>query len=565
MPQAAIQNIPVPLRLSASADDSLAQLWVIRDEALTWLTGFTRGLSGSLLGRFSFAVSRDESGTFVVLRIAIGKEPPPVLVDLPPGYCSLLKLENLFIPCGRRLAPLPRRDTLRRRLSADPQTLTWLRPLEEGRFQSESLPLASFRPLATWVEHAIDEPALSHAAWRQSVGSSLAFERFVESPETPRRSKPASVPAAAPPRQSTRDAPATQKSKKPTRVSLLRRVLNRLKRLRKHTEPPPLETPLEPAAIPMEQAVETAFRFLQGRPLEPQARLSDALERVKTLESRCLNALGKLTPGERLEIWPELASAYVQAGNFSEGALCWLNALWERDERTPLWAWGWLRAESAQAHWDPHNLRISDWLAATPTPARARAVAAYVVWAASQEASPRGFRANLGRLQSYLEEHEAHLPLRGAWLARSALVRSSAGDVLALARTRDRLFERLHRGGLSLEIDAPAFIRFAESGDPDRFNRVRKWLTDKRRLIQDWIERLGPATADGALVECGLQAEVSGTRAYADLMLAWALVRLGEKSKAAALRDEACKSLDDADPIHAILKEAFDFRLWPGP
>ena len=57
----------------------------------------------------------------------------------------------------------------------------------------------------------------------------------------------------------------------------------------------------------MEAAVQTAWQFARGRTLPPPPKLSDALESSKMLEARFLQALGRLTPSDRLELWPELA------------------------------------------------------------------------------------------------------------------------------------------------------------------------------------------------------------------------------------------------------------------
>jgi cellulose synthase operon protein C len=554
------QSKPVAVALRLAADLAAAgpELWVVRDDPLGWLGRFAAGLDGRWLGRFTVALAESATGPILLLRTLEAAEPTPVVVDLPDGYRRLLKLANLYVPCGRRLSPLPRRDTLRRLLAGAAESVTWLRPLADGGFATESAPFDSFRPLREWVEHQVEERELAHDAWKQS--SFLDVERFVEAPPPTTRRPSPPLPTSRPkPAPVDRPGSATDR---PNRGWISRAV-----GWLTGAEPPaPPDAPEEEPAITMEEAVQAAWTFPKGRTLTPPAERSEALERGKALETRFLSSLGRLTPNDRLELWPELGGAYAQTSNLGEAAICWLNALWEQSELSPLWAWGWLRAEAVQARWNPNGAKIAEWLAGAPTPARARAVAAFAVWAARQQPHPRGFIENLSHLQAYLDRHEEHLPVRAAWLARSTLVRLSRGDVLGLARSRDQLFERLHRNGLSLDLDAPAFLRFAESGDPDRFNRVRKWLTDKRRLIQEWVAQLGPPRVDGngkqlALSEFGLQAETVCTSAYADLLLAWGLARLGEKNKGAGLRDEAFSRLDQADPIHAFLRDAFDFRI----
>jgi hypothetical protein len=150
------QRLPVPLRLER----------------------FVTSMDARLLGRFTFAISEGANRPIMLLRLRPSKEPRPVLVDLSAGYKPLLKLANVFIPCGSRLLPLPRRDTLCRFLAGDPKRLTWLRPLENGAFRAESLPLLAFRPLLSWVKHASEFAECSHRAWQQSRFGD--WERFVD-------------------------------------------------------------------------------------------------------------------------------------------------------------------------------------------------------------------------------------------------------------------------------------------------------------------------------------------------------------------------------------------------
>src|SRR5439155_485801 len=123
-------------------------------------------------------------------------------------------------------------------------------------------------------------------------------------------------------------------------------------------------------------------------------------------------------------------------------------------------------------------------------PDPARAVAAYVVWAAAEAAPASSLAPTLGRVQRLLEEQESALPVRAAWLAHVALARLSGGDVIGLARARDRLLERLYQHGLSLDLDVPAFLRFAGQGSGDwasRAQEVRDWLSHARESVHRWV------------------------------------------------------------------------------
>jgi hypothetical protein len=548
-------GVALRLRLVPDPLDAPAELWLIRDDALAWLARFVRGSEERLLSRFAFAVVRGEGGPCVVLRVRNLKEPPPVLVGLPAGYRPLLRLVNLFAPCGLRLEPPPRRDTLRRLLAPDAKRLSWLLPRENGTFRGESVPLAAFRPLTEWVEYRNEEAVRHRRPWRQAEG--LTFERFrVAEPAAPPRPEPAVVPT---PREEVA-GPPTPSGERPARQrkrGLFARAIDWFIGPREEVggaaeAPTPDEAPL-----PAPEVAREAARLPRDHTITPPKS-----EETRALKARFLASLSQLTPQDRLALWPELGAAFAKEGNAAESAACWLNAVWEQEAPAPAWAWAWLKAEAAQAGRSAHNVRLAEWLGG-PTPPRA--VAAYAVWAALQKPPPADFLANLGGLSAYLDEHEAGLPVRAAWLARAALGRLTRGDVLSLARTRDRLLDRLHvQGGLSLDLDAPAFVRFG-ANDPDQLDRVRKWLAEKHPLVERWVAGLGAEGADApgyvSLANCGLEAEVPGTRAYADLLIAWGLTRLGEKADGTRLRDRAWQALDGGDPVHAFLKAAFDYRI----
>ena len=62
---------------------------------------------------------------------------------------------------------------------------------------------------------------------------------------------------------------------------------------------------------------------------------------------------------------------------------------------------------------------------------------------------------HLGRIQQQLEKHENFIGVRLTWLAWEAVHRLAHGDVLALARARDRMLERLYLNGWR-RLDRPA-------------------------------------------------------------------------------------------------------------
>src|SRR5262249_47767333 len=155
-----------------------------------------------------------------------------------------------------------------------------------------------------------------------------------------------------------------------------------------------------------------------------------------------------------------------------------------------------------------------------------RALAACVVWGAFQRPPAAALVQRLPLVRRYLEEHEGKLPVRGVWLCWASLVRLSAGDVLGLARARDRLLERLLDHGLNPQTGLPPFLRFSGQQSSDRFRRVREPVPAIRERARRWI-RASYGGSDGPPASFSL--------AYADLMFAFGLARLGESTESRQL------------------------------
>jgi hypothetical protein len=155
----------------------------------------------------------------------------------------------------------------------------------------------------------------------------------------------------------------------------------------------------------------------------------------------------------------------------------------------------------------------------------------------------------LGRVQQFLETHEDLLPVRAAWLAWLAVVKLARGDVLALARARDRLLERLFKSGLSPDQDLPSFLHLAGSRD------FREWLTRLPALVQGWLRRINIP---------GLDADPADTGAYADLILAFGLARVGERQECQKRVQQAKEWLAGGGDVPSVLLEAYVYRVDQG-
>lgn len=546
-------SIPTRLRLIPAVENQQARLWVLREDALAQLAEYCRTTHQQLLSRFSVAVSATAGVPCVVLRAITTKGPPPVFVGSAVAYHPVLKLANLFVPSGTRLAPSLRRDAIRKALVFSDDRIVWLHPLAGKEFQVESLPEKSFRPLADWVDYRVTEPGHACVAW--SPGHSWAMNSFVERSEV----KQPSVDTSS----------DESKLPVPRRTpGFLARMIARLKRLRLKRR---LSIPeLELQTMPVDEAVRTALNQGHRLNLARPETATRAAEHCQVLEARLLRDLSASMNAEgRTEQWAELAAAYDAAGNHKDAALCWLNGVWGQEKLSPLWAWGWLRAEAKAARPEVKSIDPIPWLSSTPGPGTTRALAAWVVWASQQHPLPDVFQERMVAIQACLEANEHFLPVRAAWLTRVSLSRHGQGDVLGLARTRDRLSERLVFTGLSLELDTPSFLRFAGDGVRERFLEARRWLVDKRDLIHQWIGQMPeeakfhapPGPASDILRSVGLVPEVKNTRGYVDLILAWGLMRFAEHSAADTIRKQAFGTPNTDEPVHAVLRAAFEYRI----
>jgi hypothetical protein len=214
--------------------------------------------------------------------------------------------------------------------------------------------------------------------------------------------------------------------------------------------------------------------------------------------------------------------------------------LWDQDAPSPADVRAWWLVECA-----------ADAARAASSSVRAAAAAAVM------SPVPRSDDA-----RSLLVTQESSLTVRSAWLAHRALAVAS-GDYVALARARDRLFERLLRDGLRLDQEVPSFLRRPGPGATNRGEAVRRWLPRGRELARRWLVGRSAGEDAGAprLERYGLARERAYTPAYADLLFAWGLARLGEREAAGVLAGQATGRLPGDVPAHAWLAAAFHERI----
>jgi hypothetical protein len=503
-------RIRVPLQLVPASSTAAAELWVLRDRGFEQIDELVRTADDQLLERLAFAVAEHDGRTTVILRARPSKQGPPVLVLLGQAFQPFLKLPNLFLPMGTALLPPLRRDAVRKLLAEDADQLVWLYPTGDGGFRPESLADGGFRPLSDWVDYVLHHERRALQEW--VAATTFEFEPFVcKDAEAPRPKK--KEPAEKRPQPEDHG-----------------------------------EAPASPLSLPaVKKGKRPATKVEEALPELPVATPSELQRRLQETEQRFLAFEGPLDDPQRQALWPELAGLNSALGHTADAALCWVQALWPDTPRSTAFADGWHHAEKLKGDEAPAAL-----LARTePTAGEARAVAAWLT-ARRQSLEP----ARLAEVRRFLERHEDLLPVRAAWLAAAAAFRLSHGDVLALTRTRDRLLQRLFEKGLTHDQDLPSFLRFSGVASSDRMREFRNWLVDLPGRVERWVAaRTFPTT----------EADAGDTNAYAHLMLAFGLARLGDDNVATRLLGRAEEWLKERggpeQDVHVVLLQAFRHRI----
>lgn len=245
----------------------------------------------------------------------------------------------------------------------------------------------------------------------------------------------------------------------------------------------------------------------------------------------------------------------------AEAGLCWTHVFWESDDLDAGMSGEWFEAES-QLWSSRENLLADDTTAAAldetlssqnPAPV---VMASLAVWLQMRTAAPlesgtqKLIAERLGTIQHFLEKFDHLLPTRTSWLAWCAVAKLSGGDVLTLARARDRVLERLFQQGLMPDRDVPGFLRAQGMKSGDRFLAVRDQIVDLRGLAKTWSRK-----------HRGTASELTDN--YIDLLFAFALARMGEVTASRELVESATKSLKGKkkDSIHSWYLKSLTHRI----
>lgn len=429
-----------------------------------------------------------------------------------PGALPLHRpnpMQQVHVPVGYELAPtaMHGQSYVRKALGHQPGLVTWLvpHPGNPSLFTPHSLPESAFHPLAEAADYQLPEPPRTLSAWVQrnpNPWDMLPFRTEGEAqPAISRAPVNQPAPAPAPPR--------------PARIRRPRTVAT-----------PPVQMPVSAAT--------------------PTFAPSELETRRRQVEEQ-LRAMPRHEGPEFAQASRQLGHIDDQIGDHQDAAKNFVNALWTAPVAQD--AWDWLRNEDKSASPIPTGKEFAKDLAnPTPLPADVRRLAARLVQAGHAPEQAADLQARLPDVSRFLETHESMIGVRQAWLAWSALAKlSGGGDMLAMARARDRLLNRLHtEGGESPERDLPKYMQGFTGTSRDA---GLHWPA-----VSGAIDKLVANTQNAPQ-----------TQPFIDLIKAWAQAKQGNGIEAKKLMAGAMDRLRTGDPgrdyIRNWLGQAYGQRI----
>ncbi len=431
------------------------------------------------------------------------------------SFAAHPRWRQLWIPSDRELAPVVRETILQRELQIRPGEMVWLESAGGG-VRANRFPIAAFRPLSETIRYSAPTALAIHR--RKSSGNPFALTGFVAIPEpVPISASSSAVPMFRPPPS----PPAPGETSRSRFFKWAGRLFA------------PSRSASTADEIEPDEPVET-----HGVPRRTRQSRQERLARRAELQELLFRRDATVRNGD----WAELAELFAEGGHPADAVLCWLHALWGTANPLEHWLQSWAKLEARGAKATPLRGRLVELIRLAHTPASPVAV--------SPGIDPRAVTAEL-------DSAEDSLPCRMVWLARTAFADLAGGDALQLARCRDRLFVRLQNETALAALDTPSFLRFRGLAGSDRFPLARDWLLRCREPIHRWLKMR--STGDRS-AGAGSDADLAGTAAYADCMLAWGFAKLGDRARANELIGAATDALlGGPEPrVHRRLSE--DFR-----
>lgn len=523
-------------------------LWIITEDALGRLTQYCRSAIENSLSSLEVASTIVEGEAVVLLRAINTGRIPPIVTANATSYVAWHKQQRFYFPRSRRLSPSLRRDIFLELINLDSRRVYWARELGNS-WRLESVAEESFKPLHFWVEYRKPVTSLERSFWEQT--ESWDFTPFIEEQPTATR-------------KSLNPENGARADSKPRR-GLIGRAIDWIKtpRIAGSRSKNRGISEENSSAVPQEiPSVNSRLKHARTDSNNTEAETVRKLE--ATLQSRIEKAEIDLANS-----WSALATAYETSEKYSEAAICWMNVGWLGPQANDGWLWKWFKSAAKTAQLDPSSFDPSAWTDADCSSQNVRALAAWIVWAARQSTLTRDPSSSFHQLEELVRRHEHLLPVKAVWMTNLALAQRKKGDVLGLARTRDRIFERLMESGVSLELDTPQFLRLGDDHSRSRNVEACKWLEERRRLIQKWamtqsMKSSFNSNVDSqatALLENGLEPERKNTSFYLDYIIAWGLHRLAEANRADQIVRQADRGFPSDQAVHSLLRSAFETRF----
>ena len=520
------ERMEIPLRLVDGNAADVAEMWVIRDDAMSRLDAFVRDADDRLIQRLKFAVATDSTKqTVIVLRVSTSQIAPPVLAwENVVGFRPYHKLPNLYLPVGMRLHPTLRRDAVRELLADDPDQMVWLYPSASnnlpplapggegpgvrgarGAFTPERIPEDAFRPLEDWVEYVIADHAEALTQWMQSTR--FRFDSFIcKDGQSPGKTQP-----DEPTRKTRKRGERGEQDDDAT-------LETQVQFLKSGGHDPILE---DVPAIELEA--------MEAKPLDRLKQHRDALE------TTFLETDEPLDGSERVALWPQLARANQAIDDLAESTLCWLNALWQDDAPTAQWVDEWTSNQLPLVKRDKLPQEFRRLLAIKePSPGEARQFALLILGQSVGDTLPDWLKSSLPDALRQLAACEKIIPIRMTWLIAQQLARHGGADTLGLARVRDRILAMLFEDGMRPERDMPSFLRFAGSKDAAQLRNAHEQSMQLYHDVYRWVDK-SLKTQPSPNVDEG------GTLAFTNLIFAYGLTRFNETESVHSLIGQAAK------------------------
>jgi hypothetical protein len=407
----------IPLRLGAGPD-SEPELWLLTSDELFSLEGLLESSPPEALARLTIARTTSQHGTRYVLRELarggnrFGTQISDTVGKL--GFSRATGTDNLYLPVGKRLLPVMRREELKALLHLEQAHAVLIDADTDGPLIISLLRLDE-APISQWIEYLATDRRLELDRLIESAVftfSDITVEKPLKTKEEEERPERRVLPPAPKP---------------------IPRVVV------KKEEPTPNEEEEEKATTDQSTAIDEATM------LREQVREREKL----IIDGGCTNST----------IWSELGSLKTRLGEIDEASSCLETALFFSPQPSPqlFQNLAALRARFLGAKGTQEEL-LNIAVKREAPPSEASYLAAVLLW---QLHSKQPISEDiLQQTLKHLTEPQFAVSRRVAWMVLSAVMTRS-DDKLGLTRAKEKILGGINDRGLHEAYDLPGFVRFA--------------------------------------------------------------------------------------------------------